>query len=67
MTDPVEISCPEVAIVNVEKRSAAIGISGGRWLWGARGREKEGMKRCSGTVLIGAVGGKEYIVAASRI
>ena len=67
MTDPVDISCPEIAIVNIEKRSAAIGISGGRWSWRARGNEKEGMKRCSGTVLTGAVGGKEYIVVAPRI
>ena len=67
MTDLVDIPCPKIPIVSIEKRSAAIGISGGRWLWRARGREKEGMKRCSGTVLTGAVGGKEYIVVAPRI
>ena len=67
MTDPVDIPCPKIAIVNIEIRSAGIGISGGRWSSRARGREKEGMKRCSGTVLTGAVGGKEYIVVAPRI
>ena len=29
MTDPVDIPCPKIAIVSIEKRSAAIGISGG--------------------------------------
>ena len=48
MTDPVDISCPEIAIVSIEKRSAAIGISGGRWSWRARGREEEGMKSAPG-------------------
>ena len=28
MTDPVDISCPEIAIVNIEKGSAAIGVDG---------------------------------------
>ena len=67
MMDLVDISCPEIAIVSIEKRSAAIGISGGRWSWRARGREEEGMKSCPGTVLTGAVGGKEYIVVVPRV